>query len=372
MSKGIITNGLSGLYNIANTSCYINSVLQCLNSTKIMVEYLHDPDNFIKYIKTKYEDSIMCHLNVIFNTLWEENQIIKPKSFKILVQNLNPMFQDSVQNDCQEFLNFLFDKIHEESKSEKYMTVKIPKNIIEFDIEENNILKQIEKTNPRYDKFIEENFNLHVLNEYAKFTNKRYENNYSIINHHFTGTFFTKVTCKKCYHKSITFQPYNILTLPVPETLTTLEECLSQLVTNEELKDDNKYNCSKCNMHVEAIRTNNIFETPDILIVQLNRFKYIYSQNITQKNQTFVKFPEKINMSKYYSEYFEHDNNYMLYAVINHQGTLNTGHCYAYTKNLMNDKWYEFNDEHVVYVPEDKFQEEIVTKSAYILFYKKM
>jgi ubiquitin carboxyl-terminal hydrolase 4/11/15 len=56
---------------------------------------------------------------------------------------------------------------------------------------------------------------------------------------------------------------------------------------------------------------------------------------------------------------------YNLYAVANHSGGVSGGHYYAYCRNMLEDKWYEYNDIHVIRMRES----EIVTPEAYILFY---
>ena len=61
------------------------------------------------------------------------------------------------------------------------------------------------------------------------------------------------------------------------------------------------------------------------------------------------------------------NNIYDLFAVANHVGGLHGGHYYAYCKNWIDNEWYEFNDSHVTKVD----LKNIVSESAYVLFYKK-
>ena len=48
-------------------------------------------------------------------------------------------------------------------------------------------------------------------------------------------------------------------------------------------------------------------------------------------------------------------------------GNLNFGHYYAYCKNSLNNKWYNYNDNNVREINE----EDLITDSAYCLFYQK-
>ena len=63
----------------------------------------------------------------------------------------------------------------------------------------------------------------------------------------------------------------------------------------------------------------------------------------------------------------EENNIYDLFAVANHQGALHGGHYYAYCKNEYDKQWYTFNDSSICDIEENN----IVSKYAYILFYKK-
>ena len=48
---------------------------------------------------------------------------------------------------------------------------------------------------------------------------------------------------------------------------------------------------------------------------------------------------------------------YELYAVLNHSGAISGGHYYAYIKNLETKKWYNFNDDNVTEMDEEKVSE---------------
>jgi ubiquitin carboxyl-terminal hydrolase 4/11 len=58
---------------------------------------------------------------------------------------------------------------------------------------------------------------------------------------------------------------------------------------------------------------------------------------------------------------------YDLFAVSNHSGGLGGGHYTAYGKNFRTGKWYMFNDSSTHEVN----PEEVVTRSAYVLFYRR-
>lgn len=97
----------------------------------------------------------------------------------------------------------------------------------------------------------------------------------------------------------------------------------------------------------------------EYFIIHLKRFKQ--KMGIRFKNTRFIDFPFHLDVSKYVKR--EAKNSYELYGVINHSGTLNSGHYTAYAR--VDNQWYLFNDHIVNEVSED----DIVTENAYILFY---
>lgn len=69
---------------------------------------------------------------------------------------------------------------------------------------------------------------------------------------------------------------------------------------------------------------------------------------------------------------------YDLYGVVNHFGSLNSGHYTANCFNEIHQKWFNFNDSSVSEVYKgigqpsiDELKPHIVKSSAYVLFYKK-
>ena len=61
-------------------------------------------------------------------------------------------------------------------------------------------------------------------------------------------------------------------------------------------------------------------------------------------------------------------NKYSLIATINHSGTLNRGHYWAFIKDLHSSSWYSCNDKLIFNVEERSLS----NTSSYILFYRKV
>ena len=96
---------------------------------------------------------------------------------------------------------------------------------------------------------------------------------------------------------------------------------------------------------------------PDILIIQLKRFKVIGEQ--CKKLFYYVSLPFDLNLNFLLYNKYEYSNNnstiYKLKSMIIHVGSgLQQGHYYSIVKNELDNKWYKLDDEYVV-VSGEKF-----------------
>ena len=88
------------------------------------------------------------------------------------------------------------------------------------------------------------------------------------------------------------------------------------------------------------------------------------------KLENSVQFPiEGLDIGKYVvNADKKKESVYDLFAIGNHSGSLSFGHYYAYAKNHVKGKWYEFNDS---YVREIDDEDSLISSNAYVLFYRK-
>jgi len=150
----------------------------------------------------------------------------------------------------------------------------------------------------------------------------------------------------------------------------SIYDCLNLFRSEEKLEKDNSWFCSRCKKHQEATKTMEIYKAPHILIIQLKRFKIRSTNTImgmirNGKNESLINYPlEGLNLRDY-TVGPENDAVYDLFAISQHFGSLSSGHYTALCKNQ--NKWYEFDDENVYRVDENK----VLNNSAYLLFYRK-
>ncbi|CAH6421514.1 Ubiquitin carboxyl-terminal hydrolase [uncultured virus] len=410
--KNITVRGLSGLKNLGNT-CYMNSVLQCLAHLDLFGAWLinkkykkrlernklievadekrkrlnlsNDVEIDINKsdLKSSYKKSITHQIAKLFKTMWKHNCTISPKSLKSSISDFWTIFSGYTQNDSQELLNLLLDKIHEETKCDvKLEFNNVPSGVIDLiDIRnkcsniiknQNTSLEQKQEANIFYLQYRKNYSNeVTILKAYTYW--KQYINkNHSIITDLFTGLFYSKIICDECGSISSSFEPFNIISISTQDFgETTLETCLKEFSKEEILTGENKYSCKQCKKNVNAKKKIYIWEQPEILIIQLKRFKN--DKNRTWKTNSTVKFPlnnlelkdNLCDINKTQSQKYE------LSAISEHFGSCNFGHYKAHCKNGINNKWYEFDDDDIIHVPDTDIANEIVTKNAYILIYIK-
>lgn len=197
----IITSGGNlGLSNLGNT-CYMNSALQCL---------VHLPEVNYYFFFNLFERELnrtnplgnkgevaMAFSNLL-HKLFDSNtgglSYVTPRDFKYTIGRYSSMFHGYQQQDSQEFLSWLLDALHEDLN-----------RIHDKPYCEKPELKDEDVDNP------------HAIVELAEICwDQHKKRNDSIIVDLFTGMYQSTLVCPTCSKKSVTFDPFNDLTLPLP------------------------------------------------------------------------------------------------------------------------------------------------------------
>jgi ubiquitin carboxyl-terminal hydrolase 8 len=330
-----IKKGLCGLTNLGN-KCFLNSIIQCLSHTLKLTDYLlsnkHVEDDPEQLNKRKEEHFLLISYVQLLINLWDTNQVIKPKSF---VENLSKFIKKYFtlqQQDSHECLLFILELLH------KALSYEIDVDI-QGDVqnERDALMKQ-------------------SLESWKHF----YEKKYSILIELFNGLLYNKINCTNCQSQENVFEPYNHISIDIPDSSSDLVPCLKSFFQHNETISS--WQCSKCN-NKGCEKNCKFWSVPNYIIIHLKRFN-----NNGQKKRTQIDFPiEDLNLTEYISSDKSDPNNYIysLYAVNYHSGDTHGGHYWASCRNL-DDNWYLFNDAHVSKIHNLK---ELVTKDAYILFY---
>lgn len=149
----------------------------------------------------------------------------------------------------------------------------------------------------------------------------------------------------------------------------TIYDAFDLFQCQERLENENTWYCDKCKKHQEALKKLEIYRAPNYLIIQFKRFKIKTNNTMTawlsnKKITTFVDYPiNNLDIRKYVIGPDKEKAIYDLYGIVEHFGSLNSGHYVALCKNL--GRWIEYDDETL------SAAEKIVNNSAYLLFYKR-
>ena len=321
--------GFCGLNNLGNT-CFMNSIIQCLNNTVPLLKYMFSEDFNESTNPLCDGHELVSELKLTMRNLWNKNNVYSPVNFFRELQSLSIKknrieFTGFGQNDSQEFLQFILEILHEVMSTE-----------INIEIEGS--------ANNDFDTLM-----LEAYKSYKVF----FENDYSQIIEIFYGQYFTnlEIITEDKHEKNNSFEPFNMISLDMTDGAETLYNCLDNFTKSEIIIDD----------ETQKIKKQVFFwDLPDILIIFLKRY-----DNNLDKITKKIDFPlENLDMSPYIKGYEKDKYKYNLYAVSNHSGGMGGGHYWSYVKNIDNN-WYKFNDNVVSTIT----KENIVSETAYCLFY---
>uniref|UniRef100_A0A4W6BWY5 Ubiquitin carboxyl-terminal hydrolase 48 n=2 Tax=Lates calcarifer TaxID=8187 RepID=A0A4W6BWY5_LATCA len=131
--------------------------------------------------------------------------------------------------------------------------------------------------------------------------------------------------------------------------LSTLQE--------EKLDGENRYFCENCQNKQSATRRIKLHSLPPTLNLQLMRFVFDRQTGHKKKLNTFISFPEQLDMGPFLEGKQDQKCVYELSAVLIHRGiSAYSGHYIAHVKDARTGDWYKFNDEEIEKMEGKKLQ----------------
>ena len=186
--------GSTSLENLGNT-CYLNSALQCLAYTPLLRGYLvsgsyrrHRNVHNVLGSGGKLTDELADLMKV----LWSAKCAVKvPAKLRGALVRYNSYFSGNEQHDAQELLSCLLDVIHEDLN----LVLKKPyvPNLTED--EEQELCSVWRLSTAHWFRFL--------------------RRNRSVVQRCQMGQFVNKLECVICKHSSYSFDPYNLISVPV-------------------------------------------------------------------------------------------------------------------------------------------------------------
>ncbi|PKS12676.1 hypothetical protein jhhlp_000884 [Lomentospora prolificans] len=186
------------------------------------------------------------------------------------------------------------------------------------------------------------------------------------------GQLVQQVKSNECEHVSERLEPFSAIQCDI-KGKGTLQDSLQAYVGGEIMEGDNKYKCSTCDRHVDAVKRLVWFrklscdwclthesraclkDIPDNLIFHLKRFDFNLRTMQRSKINDYFSFPAKIDMRPYTIDYLSdpdtpgREDIFELVGILVHSGTAESGHYYSYIRERPSssngETWVEFNDD---------------------------
>ena len=353
---------VAGLTNLGNT-CFANTVLQCLIHTLPLSQYFlskgylrdaHAKARVLADAKKSKRTILlgtMClpfleEYHKLLFVLWSQRPpTITPQSLMVTGMRESvirrrasagaPVFLMGKQHDMAEYLQFVLDLMHD--------TTGVP---VEMHVHG--------EARSRRDQMMVDSYT-HFRQHFAK--------EHSVVIDQFAGQYYVQIqTCdnKMPQDHSESYDPFLTLTLalPVGVKACTLYDCL-ELMREPEIIDGWKGGRSDAPRMIE--KRTYIWTPPKVLVIHLKRFA-----NNHVKNGCAVAIAPMLDLTDYCMG-LETPTHYQLYAVGNHEGTLQFGHYYADCK-AKTGQWHRFNDASVT----DMTVDQLDPHTCYVLFYHRV
>jgi ubiquitin carboxyl-terminal hydrolase 34 len=168
------------------------------------------------------------------------------------------------------------------------------------------------------------------------------------------GQLVQQIKSCECDHISERLEPFSAIQCEI-KGKSNLEDSLRAYVEGEMMQGDNKYSCTSCNRHVDAIKRACLKDIPDHLIFNLKRFDFDITTMTRCKVNDEFRFPDSIDMAPYNVESLSNPERHArpdvfeLVGILVHSGTAESGHYYSYirerpTSRYAEDSWVQFND----------------------------
>ncbi|XP_044906885.1 ubiquitin carboxyl-terminal hydrolase 51 isoform X2 [Felis catus] len=351
--KSVCTVGLRGLINLGNT-CFMNCIVQALTHIPLLKDFFLSDKH--KCVMTSPSLCLVCEMSSLFHAMYSGSRTPHiPYKLLHLIWIHAEHLAGYRQQDAHEFLIAILDVLHRHSKD---------------------------------DSVGQEANNPNCCN--------------CIIDQIFTGGLQSDVTCQACHSVSTTIDPCWDISLDLPGSCATfssqspegadstvsrddhipgipsLTDCLQWFTRPEYLGSSAKIKCSSCQSYQESTKQLTMKKLPIVACFHLKRFEHVGKQR--RKINTFISFPLELDMTPFLASTKDsrmkedqpptdctpNENKYSLFAVINHHGTLESGHYTSFIRQ-QKDQWFSCDDAIITKAT----IEDLLYSEGYLLFYHK-
>ena len=172
----------------------------------------------------------------------------------------------------------------------------------------------------------------------------------SLVENVFPITLRTTITCNTCFCSSIKEDKSDILILP---TFNQISSSLIESLKPETLSGEHMWSCPQCSELRESTRETRFTKFNG------DTFKDTRFVECLPVEDHILRVPLKLDDNVSFSKEFS------LVATINHSGSLNAGHYWAFIKDNISKSWFECDDRSVLKVKPSTLN----NTTSYVLFY---
>ncbi|KAM7359486.1 ubiquitin-specific protease 12/46 [Cochliomyia hominivorax] len=369
-----------GLVNFGNT-CYSNSVLQALYFCKPFREKVLE---YKAKNKRPKETLLSCLADLFYNIATQKKKVgsIAPKKFIARLRKEKEEFDNYMQQDAHEFLNFLINHINEiilaERNANKNGSAAGTAAIKSSSTTSTSTTASNSSTNGTCSQSTGSFNGIGIgITDVTTPTQTNSANTEPTWVHEiFQGTLTSETRCLNCETVSSKDEHFFDLQVDVDQN-TSITHCLRCFSNTETLCSDNKFKCDNCCNYQEAQKRMRVKKLPMILALHLKRFKYMEQFNRHIKVSHRVVFPLELRLFNTSDDAVNPDRLYDLMAVVIHCGSgPNRGHYISIVKS--HGLWLLFDDDMVDKIEASTIEDfygltsdiQKSSETGYILFYQ--
>lgn len=217
--------------------------------------------------KRSKETLLTCLADLFYSIATQKKKVgsIAPKKFIARLRKEKEEFDNYMQQDAHEFLNFLINHINEIILSERNQGKVKTSSTGVNELPSNGSHSASNNSEPTW---------VHEI---------------------FQGVLTSETRCLNCETISSKDEHFFDLQVDVDQN-TSITHCLRCFSNTETLCSDNKFKCDNCSSYQEAQKRMRVKKLPMILALQLKRFKYMEQYNRHIKVSHRVVFPLELRL----------------------------------------------------------------------------